>query len=142
MRLVQNSVSAGEGNPIELNRSVGAGFKPAQDDPFRNESLVDAKCGGFETRPYEFPTNISKWFSRFRPFQMFMKKVEGSDNLRARKVQENLARKPAGHEEPAASFTLSGFIRLLLIILIIVAMVIFFGGQLMQITRSREKGGD
>ncbi len=70
------------------------------------------------------------------------KKVGASDNLRARKVQENLARKPAGHEEPAGSFTLSGFIRLLLIILIIVAMVIFFGGQLMQITRSREKGGD
>lgn len=71
-----------------------------------------------------------------------VKRESAADKLRGAKGFETLNRKPAAKsDKDGEGFSISGFIRFLLIILIVVAMVIFFGGQLMQIARSREKGG-
>ena len=63
--------------------------------------------------------------------------------LKPKKFMESLERKPAQVEDVnGSSLTFSGFIKMLFIICIIIAIVVFFGGQLMSIMKSREKGGD
>jgi hypothetical protein len=71
------------------------------------------------------------------------KKTAGNEGLKPVKSTEKIDRKPAKvMEDDTQGFSVGGFIRLLFIILIVVAMVVFFGGQLLQISKSREKGGD
>jgi hypothetical protein len=63
--------------------------------------------------------------------------------LKPKKFMESLERKPAEVEDVNGnSLTFGGFIRMLFIICIIIAIVVFFGGQIMSIMKSSEKGGD
>jgi hypothetical protein len=70
------------------------------------------------------------------------KTVGDSTRLRPTRVIETSQKQgsKAGGEKESV-FSIGGLIRIFIIILIVVAMVIFFGGQLLQIMRSREKGG-
>lgn len=70
------------------------------------------------------------------------KRVDDGGGLRPVKAVENIPRQIASSDDgDQKGFSVGALIRLFIIILIIVAMVIFFGGQLMQISKSREKGG-
>ena len=70
------------------------------------------------------------------------KTVDDSNKLRPTKAVENMERRIAtAQDDKEGGFSIGGLIRLFIIILIIVAMVIFFGNQVMQVMRSREKGG-
>jgi hypothetical protein len=70
------------------------------------------------------------------------KKVDESNELRPVKSIENTTRKTASAaDDDQKGFSVGALVRLLIIILIIVAMVVFFGGQLIQISKSRDKGG-
>ena len=67
---------------------------------------------------------------------------EGNGALRPKKISEAAQRAPAkAGDINDEGFTLGAFIRWLIIACLIVAMVMFFGGQLLQISKSREKGG-
>jgi Flp pilus assembly pilin Flp len=67
---------------------------------------------------------------------------QASDALKPKKAIENLNRKPATKEsEGTKGFEFGKMIRLLFIAGLIIAIVVFFGGQLLQISKSREKGG-
>lgn len=69
------------------------------------------------------------------------KKVENGDTLRPTRSIEKTDRKPTAlPEEDGKGFSMGALIRWLIILLIIVAIVVFFGGQLIQISKSREKG--
>lgn len=71
------------------------------------------------------------------------KKAENSGALKPRRAIENTNRRSTASIDIAESdFSFGAMIRWLIIAALILAMVIFFGGQLMQIMRSREKGGD
>jgi hypothetical protein len=70
-------------------------------------------------------------------------KDNSEDRLRPSKAVETGARGPAAKiTDSDGEFSIGALVRLLIIILIVVAMIIFFGGQLLQIARSQEKGGD
>ena len=70
-------------------------------------------------------------------------KSNDGSGLKPKSFTESIERKPATIVEiNGNSLTFSGFIRMLFIICIIIAIVVFFGGQLMSIMKSREKGGD
>ncbi len=74
--------------------------------------------------------------------QATKKTVSDPSALRPAKAIENLNRSVASRSvKEDREFSMGELIRFLFIVLIVVAMVIFFGGQLMQISRSREKGG-
>lgn len=70
------------------------------------------------------------------------KTVEGGSELRPVKAAENMeARRTQASIDDGKDFSVGGLIRLVIIILIIVAMAIFFGGQVLQFMKSRDKGG-
>ena len=65
---------------------------------------------------------------------------ESGDKLRPKKVIINLTRTIASQQEQDDSaFTFSGLLKWILIIVMILAIVVFFGGQLLQISKSGEK---
>lgn len=68
---------------------------------------------------------------------------EGGDALRTSgtSVDSEVARSSASIKDPE-TFSFGRALRMLIIVCIIIAMVVFFGGQLLQISKSREKGGD
>jgi hypothetical protein len=71
------------------------------------------------------------------------KKAENSGALKPRRAFENTTRRStASVDIDESDFSFGAMLRWLIIGALILAMVIFFGGQLMQIMRSREKGGD
>lgn len=59
-----------------------------------------------------------------------------------RAVEKGGQQRTISSESSGPSFSIGRLLRLLLIICIIIAMFVFFGGQLLQIAKSREKGGD
>lgn len=71
------------------------------------------------------------------------KAEESGDGLRPVKALDNTSEgKKYNAPSTGQGFSVSGLIKILIIILLVVAMVVFFGGQLLQISKSREKGGD
>lgn len=67
---------------------------------------------------------------------------KGGSELRPVKSAENMdVRRTQASIQDDREFSIGGLVRLVIIILIIIAMVIFFGGQLLQVLRSRDKGG-
>ncbi len=70
------------------------------------------------------------------------KKAENSNALRPKRAIENTTRRStASIDINEAEFSFGEMIRWLIIAALILAIIIFFGGQLLQIMRSREKGG-
>ena len=70
------------------------------------------------------------------------KKTANNNALKPKRVTQDAVRKVAsvgGIED--SQFTFGAFIRWIIIAALILIIVIFFGGQLMQIMRSRDKGG-
>lgn len=93
-----------------------------------------------------FTTNgaIEETESPTKPVQKSTGKTveSGGSELRPVKAAENMeARRTQASVQDDREFSIGGLIRLVIIVLIIVAMVIFFGGQLLQVLRSRDKGG-
>jgi hypothetical protein len=74
------------------------------------------------------------------PVTALAKPAEGGDQLRPKSSVEKGSRAPANlRESDDSGFSFGYLLRWLLIIGIIVAILVFFGGQLQQIAKSREK---
>jgi hypothetical protein len=68
--------------------------------------------------------------------------TQASDALKPKKAIENLNRKPAvTDDEKKGGFEFGKMLRFLIIAGLIIAILVFFGGQLLQISKSREKSG-
>jgi len=65
---------------------------------------------------------------------------DGSVLRTGKAVEKNEIQRTVSSEEEAPSFSIGRLLRILLMACIIIAMVVFFGGQLLQIAKSREKG--
>lgn len=67
-------------------------------------------------------------------------KEEGGGNLKPKKVGMDMTRKPAATASSEdQGFSLGRLVRIILIAAIIVVIVLFFGGQILQISKSAEK---
>jgi hypothetical protein len=74
------------------------------------------------------------------PVAPVTKKASNGQELKPR-VAKEILRKPAAKtdENKESGFTFGNFLKFLLIAIILIAIVVFFGGQLLQISKSREK---
>lgn len=67
----------------------------------------------------------------------------GVGGLRAgRAIEKQTSQRMVSSTSEGTSFSIGRLLRFLIMACIIIAMIVFFGGQLLQISKSREKGGD
>lgn len=71
------------------------------------------------------------------------KAADDRGGLRPRRATENFEQRKISsyNESENSGFSFGGLLRMFIIIILIVGMVVLFGGQILQILRSREKGG-